>query len=182
MNLELRKLSRATSLILVLLCSPPSALAQSETRPAFMDSTLAVEIEADEAELSEARDVSVYRGNVHLRRGPLSMRGDELRIQRDPVDGRIRASLSGHPATATHQTPDDVLPVVASARQIVYTTVAEILELEGDAKIRRGSDQLQGDSVRYDVANARIQADGGKERVRIVINPPAQSAGPTPKP
>ncbi|MGJ8669771.1 MAG: lipopolysaccharide transport periplasmic protein LptA [Oceanococcus sp.] len=150
--------------------------AQAQDRPAFLGETLAVEIEADEAELSEARDVSTYRGNVRLTRGPLTMRGDELRITRNAESGQIEARLSGNPATASHKTAQDGLPVKASAKQIVYTTIVEILELAGDARIQRGEDMLQGDSVRYDVANARIQADGGNDRVRIVINPPADPA------
>lgn len=150
--------------------------AQQQERPGFLSEALAVEIEADEAELSEERDVSVYRGNVRLKRGPLTMHGEQLRIQRDPSSGQIEARLSGHPATAEHQAEDDGPPVVASARQIVYTTIVEVLELAGDARITRGEDELRGDSVRYDVANARIQADGGKDRVRIIINPPSDPA------
>ncbi len=161
-------------LLLVLLLQPAAAQ-RSQNRPAFLGQDLAVQIEADEAELSELRDTSIYRGNVTLTRGPLSMRGDELKIHRDPDSGRITATLSGRPATATHRTPEDPEPVVASAQRIVYVTQVEILELAGDARIQRGADQLQGDTVRYDVGNARIQADGGKERVRIVINPPAKT-------
>ncbi len=169
---------KLTLFLLLNLCG--SALAQE--RPAFLSETLAVEIEADEAELSETRDVSTYRGNVRLTRGPLTMRGDELRIKRDAESGQIEARLSGRPATASHQTPQDNLPVQASAREIVYTTIVEILELAGDARIQRGEDELIGDSVRYDVANARIQADGGSDRVRIVINPPAENRQDAPAP
>jgi lipopolysaccharide export system protein LptA len=152
--------------------SAQAAQAADEKRPEFLNESLAVQIEADEAELSEERDVSIYRGHVHLVRGPLSMYGDELRIQRDAPTGRIEATLSGKPARAIHVTAQDAIPVSASALRIVYTTIDEILELNGNASIQRGADQLQGDSVRYDVANARIQADGGKDRVRIIINPP----------
>lgn len=150
--------------------------AQQDERPGFLNEALAVEIEADEAELSEERDVSVYRGNVRLKRGPLTMHGEQLRVERDPASGQIEARLSGSPATAEHQAADGGPPVIASASQIVYTTIIEVLELAGNARIQRGEDELQGDSVRYDVANARIQADGGKERVRIVINPPSQTS------
>lgn len=179
MNPELRSILALGLLLLM----PTTLLAQpaAQNRPGFLSADLAVEIEADEAELSEARDTSIYRGNVRLTRGPLSMRGDELRIYRNPKDGRIEATLSGRPAIATHQTPDDELPVTASARRIVYTTIIEILELEGDAEIVRGADKLSGNAVRYDVSNARIEADGGRERVRIVINPPEQD-GESPAP
>ena len=156
----------------LLLLLAASTAVSAQQRPAFLDDDLAVEIEADGAELSEERDVSVYRGNVILRRGPLTMRGDELRVVRQPSDGRIQATLSGDPATATHLTEEDDEPIVAQARRIIYTTLVETLELQGAARIRRGADELQGDAVIYDVANARIQAEGGKERVRIVITPP----------
>ena len=169
--------NRPARLLLVCLLLPLSLWAQqSQQRPAFLGQDLAVEIEADEAELSELRDTSIYRGNVRLTRGPLSMQGDQLKIHRDADTGRITATLSGQPATATHRTPEDELPVTASARRIVYITQVEILELDGNARIQRGADELQGDSVRYDVANARIQADGGERRVRIVINPPGKTA------
>lgn len=141
-------------------------------RPAFLDNALAVEIEADSAELSEERGVSIYRGNVVLRRGPLEMRGDRLRILRDDQTGKIEARLSGAPASARHQTRISDEPVMATAREIVYTTIVEVLELVGNAVIRRGDDELTGDQVRYDVASARIQAEGGSERVHIVITPP----------
>lgn len=162
------------ALLLTWLSLPVAA--QQQDRPGFLNDALAVEIEADEAELSEERDVSVYRGNVRLKRGPLTMHGEQLRIQRDPASGQIEARLSGNPATAEHQAEQDGPPVIASASQIVYTTIVEVLELAGNARIQRGEDELQGDSVRYDVANARIQADGGKDRVRIVINPPAEAS------
>ncbi len=170
------------TLLLALLCAlllEPALAQRPQNRPGFLGQDLAVQIEADEAELSELRNTSIYRGHVSLTRGPLSMQGDELKIHRDPDSGRITATLSGRPATATHRSAEDPEPVVASARRIVYVTQVETLELAGDARIRRGADELQGDTVRYDVANARIQADGGDERVRIVINPPSD-ADPAP--
>lgn len=160
------------TLAFVLLSLLSTAVLAQDERPAFLSESLAVEIQADQGELSETRDVSTYRGNVQLTRGPLTMRGDELRIQRDPDSGQIEARLSGTPATATHQTAAGESPVRASARQIVYTTVIELLELAGEARIARGEDVLQGESVRYHVAQGRIEADGGEQRVRIVINPP----------
>lgn len=161
------------SLLLLLLSLP--ALAQE--RPAFLDPGLAISVEADSAELSQERNQSIYRGNVSLHRGPLVMRGDVLTVQRDESNGRIRAQLRGSPARAEYtdpETPDQ--PVEASAKTISYTTGAELLELQGGAEIRRGEDKLQGESVRYEIPLARIQAEGGGERVRITIQPPEGNA------
>lgn len=156
-----------TALALVL-----SSAVHAQDRPGFLSESLAVEIQADRGELSETRDVSTYTGNVQLTRGPLTMRGDELRIKRDPQSGQIEARLSGTPASATHKNDQFDTPVKASASQIIYTTIIEILELKGSAEISRGEDILNGELVRYHVAEGRIEADGGDQRVRILINPP----------
>ncbi len=166
------------ALLLALAASLP-ALAQD--RPAFLDPNLALSVEADSAELSQENNVSIYRGNVVLERGPLVMRGEVLRIAREPDSGRIRAELRGSPARAEYTDPaNPAQPVVAQARAIEYTTIVELLRLEGGASIRRGEDRLEGESVRYDIPQARIQADGGNERVRIVIQPPENAEGRSP--
>lgn len=163
--------------LLIVLMLGLSGVVHAQNRPAFLDPSLAISVEADQAELSQENNVSIYRGNVRLERGPLTMRGDELRIRRDPDSDRITAELSGEPADAEYRDPaNPQLPVTAAARRIVYTTISEILELRGGARITRGDDSLTGESVRYDIPLARIRADGEDgDRVRIVINPPADA-------
>jgi lipopolysaccharide export system protein LptA len=157
-----------------------SGPASAQERPAFLDPNLAISVEADSAELSQERNVSVYRGNVRLERGPLVLTGDRLVINRDPETNRIRATLTGTPARADYQDPSaDGQPVVATARSIAYVTGQELLELDGAAEIRRGEDSLKGESVRYEIPLARIQAEGdANDRVRITIQAPNDT--PTP--
>lgn len=153
------------------------ATAHAEERPAFLDPGLAISVEADEAELSQETNTSIYRGNVRLERGPLVMTGEELRVSRQDGNDRITATLKGAPAKAEFRDPTaPQTPVVARARAITYTTGSEVLELRGDAHIARGEDRLQGESVRYEIPLARIQASGdGNERVKITIVPPEQA-------
>lgn len=152
----------------------------AEDRPAFLDPSLAISIEADTAELSQEKNVSIYRGNVRLERGPLVMTGRELTVSRSAQNDSIRAELSGAPARAVYTDPNNTgVPVVATAESIAYTTRSEVLELSGDAQITRGEDALSGESIRYEIPAARIQASGDdRERVRIVIQPPEEAGTP----
>ncbi len=170
---------RACGLVLLAGCGLTlPALAQE--RPAFMDPGLAISVEADTAELSQENSVSIYRGNVRLERGPLVMSGNELRVARFDNDERIMATLSGSPARAVYNDPRSPdTPVIATARSMIYTTGVEVLELKGDARIARGTDELSGESVRYEIPLARIQASGdASERVRITITPPEGTTKP----
>lgn len=155
-------------------------IASAQDRPAFLDPTLAISIEADSAELSQEKNVSIYRGNVRLERGPLVMSGQELKVSRSDKNDSIRAELSGGPARAVYTDPNNTsVPVIATAETIAYTTVSEVLELRVDAKINRGEDALSGESIRYEIPAARIQASGDdRERVRITIKPPEESNTP----
>nr|MBV6629278.1 lipopolysaccharide transport periplasmic protein LptA [Oceanococcus sp. HetDA_MAG_MS8] len=166
--------------LMLLAASLGSTAVVAQDRPAFLDPNLAISVEADSAELSQERNVSVYRGNVRLERGPLVLTGDRLVINRDPETNRIRATLSGSPARADYQDPNaEGQPVVATARRIAYVTGQELLELEGAAQIQRGEDSLKGESVRYEIPLARIQAEGdADDRVRITIQAPNDT--PTP--
>jgi len=161
-----------------LLLAVSASLAHAEEKPAFLDPGLAISVEADEAELSQETNTSIYRGNVRLERGPLVMSGKELRVSRSTGDERISATLTGSPAQAQFRDPAaPTTPVIARAQAITYTTGTEVLELRGQAQIERGEDQLQGENIRYEIPLARIQATGeGKERVKITIVPPEQSA------
>ncbi len=179
-NPERHPLTRAALWFALLSAGTTTLQAQAQDRPAFMDPGLAISVEADTAELSQENSVSIYRGHVKLERGPLVMSGSELRVERFANDERIKATLSGTPAKAVYSDPNNPdIPVIATAKSIIYTTGVEVLELQGDAKISRGTDELSGESVRYEIPLARIQASGDEsERVRITIMPPEKPKTP----
>lgn len=179
-NPERHLLTRAALWLVFVSVGATALSAQAQDRPAFMDPGLAISVEADTAELSQENNVSVYRGHVKLERGPLVMNGSELRVVRFANGERIKATLSGTPAKAVYTDPNNPdIPVIATATSIIYTTGVEVLELQGDALISRGTDELSGESVRYEIPLARIQATGDEsERVRITIMPPEKPKAP----
>lgn len=128
-----------------------------------------IHVKANKAELTETTGESVYIGNVDLRRGDLIMKGDRLKVIRDPRTEQVRAILVGNPATITQPDRDTGKPITAKAKQIDYYSNDELLLMKGNAEIIRGAERMAGERIRYYANTQKIIAD--ESRIEIVIDP-----------
>lgn len=131
-----------------------------------------VKINADRAEW-ETGGAMVYSGNVRLESGDLKLGGERLQLKQFG-NGQFEAHINGAPATLDHAGlavggEENRKPVSARARQLNYDSRSQIVDIEGEALLTRGADEIRGEKVRYDVARRRIEAAGG---VQILIQPP----------
>lgn len=152
-----------------------AAHAQSEAlRP-----TGPVKINADRAEWQKG-GAMVYTGNVRMESGDLKLAGARLEL-RQFDDGQFEAQIDGEPAALDHAgLPTDAAkpPVSAKARQLKFDSRSDIVEVLGNALLTRGTDEIRGETIRYDVVQRRIQAAGGEGgQVQIVIQPPPRKSG-----
>jgi len=155
--------------------SQAPAPAGTVSRPATTRVRGPIKITAQRAEL-ERREYALYRGRVRLEAENMVMTGDRLEL-RQPGQGQFEARLSGAPARLDHPGDAKAPPVSATASQIVYDTRTATVDLIGGVLLARGTDQLSGGQVRYNVAARRITANGsGDSRVHLTITPPAQAA------
>ncbi|WP_348766454.1 lipopolysaccharide transport periplasmic protein LptA [uncultured Salinisphaera sp.] len=136
---------------------------------------LPIRIESNSADLSQQQGTSTYTGNVVLTRGGLTLTGHRLVVTRINDRGNIKAVLDGSPAKFDKQ-PDregnDV--VTGNAGQIEYTNNDSTIVLRGDAVVRRGGDEINGQVIRHNLDTERTQAERGgsdSKRVRITIQP-----------
>lgn len=140
-----------------------------------------VTIEADHADW-EKGGAMVYVGNVRLQSGDLNLAGARMEFRQSP-DGNFQARIDGRPATLDHRglpTEDGKPgpPVSARGEVMTYDSRAATVQIDGGALLSRGKDEIKGGNVLYDVANRRIQANGGEGgQVRIVIQPPPPKPG-----
>lgn len=136
-----------------------------------------IHIAADHAKVFQQTGKSVYTGDVMIRRGPVTLRGDKLIVHRIE-DGEIRAELLGDPARLERETKDGQ-PVTGHAQRVIYSSAKDIVKLVGNAFLKQGGNSLSSDLIRHDLATARTVAGRGEDaRVRITLQPDsAEQAG-----
>jgi len=165
-------------LLLGMLAGPVMALST--------DSEQAINIEADQAELDDRRQVAVYTGSVVITQGTLRIDADKVEMYYDGEKGLTRAIALGKPARY-RQLPDDSKEYTrARARKMEFLPLKNLVHLIEDAHWTQGKDSVTGDRITYDTERdqARAQTTGdGKGRVRVTIQPkrkPPQSPEPNP--
>ena len=79
----------------------------------------------------------------------------------------------GSPARYTQELEDAQGQVNAHADSIIYHTAAERIYLNGRAMLTQQGNELQGESIRYDIVKGKVDASAGEKsgRVRMQLDP-----------
>ena len=149
--------------------APAGALESDQQQPLYL--------EADNAELDEAKRLSLYTGNVIVRQGSLEIHADQVQIHHLEDKRPELIIATGQPATYQQLVEGEEQPVEAQARRMEYQATKEEITLIDEAVVFQGTDTFRSDRILYDRRNAKVKAGAsalGKERVRIHITPPPQ--------
>lgn len=167
MTFEVAMTPLRLSLLSVMLAVSATSTALESDRSQPMD------VAADYTDATLVADGSaLLRGNVEISQGSLRVRADEATLDRR--GGEIsKATLRGKPATVEQQM-DSGGSMRATADQIVYDLGADVLLLTGNVNIDQPEGSLRGESVRYHIADGRIE--GGTPGSRVQMRIPARPA------
>jgi lipopolysaccharide export system protein LptA len=147
-----------------------------------------VHLEADRATVEDinrkdASRVSVFTGNVLLTQGSLRITAEKV-IMKEDSDGFRYATAMGN-LVSFRQKRDGLDEYIEGwSKRVEYDTKTDKIELFRQARLKRGSDEVQGDYISYDMNSEFFQVIGSNERgvesgpdsrVRIVIQPRNQS-------
>lgn len=163
----------------LLLASPAHAEKADRDKP--------VNLEADTVTLDDIRKVSVYQGNVILSQGTLQLRADRMQVTQN-ADGLDKISATGRPVAFRQKVDGRDEFIDGFADRIEFDSINGQLELIGQARLRRGSDELRGAQISYNantefykvVGQPNAQTPSG--RVRAVIRPKPRTDRPATKP
>jgi len=157
-----------TACLAVLLSQPVLAERADRSQP--------INLEADTVTYDEASHRSLYQGNVQLSQGSLALRADRLDV-RQGDDGLESLSATGHPV-AFRQKSDTGEAIEGFADRIDYDSRSGKVEFSGNARLRRGEDELRGASISYNTNTSTYEVHGsdtasgtGTGRVRAIIRP-----------
>lgn len=145
-----------------------------------------VQLEADRATVDDATQTSVFTGNVVLTQGSLVIRAGKMTVKQD-AGGFQNASALGNPASFRQKREGLDEYVEGWGERMEYDSKADKLQLFGQARLKRGRDEVSGNYISYDAISEFFQVTGGKDldparretatktspegRVRAVIQP-----------
>ncbi len=151
-------------LALAISSGPVLALSSDRNQPML--------IEADEAEIDDARGISIYRGNVKVTQGTLVLTGQEMTIINK--DGDVnKVIMVGTPATYRQRPDNKDKDVFAKSTRMEYYLDPERVILLGQAEVEQAGDTMSSERIEYDIVKDQVNAGTRKpnERVQVVIQP-----------
>ena len=158
---------RALTSALLLLAGTALALPEDADQP--------IHIRADRAEVDQNAEKVVYRGSVQVDQGTMRVQAEEMTVEyREQKVVRITAH--GTPARYQQLLEADKGEVKADARTIVYHTQEERVDLQGDAFLSQGGNEIAGEHIRYDIVAGKVNAESGEQGpVRVIVQPAARN-------
>ncbi len=142
--------------------TPASALQDDAKQPIL--------IEANDVELRQSDNTSVYVGNVQVDQGSMRLLADHVTVyHRENRQPRFMIAL-GAPAKYKQLLDNGDGEVQAFAKRMEYDADKDELTLIGEGLLIKGGDRLTGERIVYDRASDKFRA-GGPGRVKITIIP-----------
>lgn len=147
-----------------------------------------VYLEADRATVEdvnrkEASRVSIFTGNVVLTQGTMRISADKV-VMKEDLNGFRYATATGD-LVSFRQKRDGLDEYVEGwSERAEYDSKTDKIELFRQARLKRGSDEVQGDYISYDMTSEFFKVIGSTERgvetgpnkrVRITIQPKNKS-------
>ena len=150
------------------------------------DSIQPMYVEADSFEAHKRSGVSVFRGNVLITKGSITIKAEEarLRVEQDEI---MEATILGSPAEFSQQPGEGRDRVQGWANRIEYNADQNLIDLVGAARLIQGQDLFESETIRYNTLEEKVLAKSSErpqERVVITFmpkeSPPPQNQNPEP--
>lgn len=141
-----------------------------------------IDIEADAAQVDDAKQISTFAGSVVLTQGTMVIKGDKLVVSQDKA-GFKHGTAYGHTASFRQKREGLNEYVEGYGERIEYDTRADTVDFYVQARVKRSQDEVRGDHVTYNSKTEIFQADsknavtesGAPKRVHAVLYPKSKS-------
>lgn len=163
----------------------------SAVRAELGDSRKPVNLEADRVNIDDAKQVSVFEGNVKLTQGTLAIQADKIVIRQDDA-GFQHGVAYGTPVVFKQKREGTNDFIEGYGERVEYDGKVGKIEFFTKARVKRGDDEVRGNYISYDTVNESYQVIGAGKgtstannppgRVRAVIQPKKQSGTESPAP
>jgi len=163
--------------LLAALAAPAAAERADRDKP--------VNLEADKVTIDDSKQIALFEGNVVLTQGTLQIRGDRMQVRQDK-DGFRHGTTWGSPAYFRQKREGYDEYIEGWAERIEYDGRAESMQMFSRAQLKRGQDEVRGNTISYDAKSEFFQVTGGgtdaatgaEGRVRAVFQPQPKEKPP----
>lgn len=151
------------------------------------DAKQPMNIEADALRYDDLKQISVFTGNVVLKRGSILIRGARIEVRQDPQGYQfgVVTAEPGQRAFFRQKRDGEDEYIEGESETIEYDGRADVFRLLGNAELRRlrgtqVADVVTGGVIQYDslkdvfTVDGNPQQDGG--RVRATLTPRSEKA------
>ncbi|MEK7207009.1 MAG: lipopolysaccharide transport periplasmic protein LptA [Pseudomonadota bacterium] len=148
------------------------------------DSDDSIHINARSVEANEKTGTAVYRGNVMLEQGNLSIRADRLEV-RSRQNQTEYVVATGQPVKLRQLADGQNEEIQAEAKKVEYHVISRKVDMLGNVTLRQGADLFTGHALHYDIDAKHLSATGDDShdgRIKAVIQPKKSSTHSTPAP
>jgi len=171
--------------LIALACWAGAASAEKADRDKPMNA------EADALRYDDARQTSVFTGNVVITKGTIVIRGAQVEVRQDP-QGNQFGVVTGNPGTFRQKREGLDEFIEGEASRIDYDSQADTVRFTGNAVLRRYkgtqlNDETRGDVIVYNNSTDVFTVDGGARspanpsgRVRAMLTPVPKEPQPQP--
>ena len=147
--------------------------------------------EADALRYDDARQTSVFTGNVVITKGTIVIRGDKVEVRQD-AQGNQFGVVNGNPGTFRQKREGLDEFIEGEASRIDYDSQADTVRFTGNAVLRRYkgtqlNDETRGNVIVYNNSTDVFTVDGGARspanpsgRVRAMLTPVPKEPQPQP--
>lgn len=170
---------------LLLLSHPGLSLAEHTDRNKPMH------MEANSVFVDDVNQTSSFEGDVQLLQGTLSIQADKIVVVQDK-GGFQHCTATGQLAHFRQKRDAVNEYIEAYGERIEYDTHSEVAEFFGQARIRRGGDDVRGEHIIYHTRTEVFQVSGAPAdkasetsttgRVTVVIQPQNKASDVAPAP
>jgi len=168
---------KTLSLFILFMGVSLTAFANTTTQNNLPDDEQPVHISADSLDIQGQTGLSVYQGNVEIKQGSLSLKGDKITIQH-PSQALKAINVVGKPANFKRFDSESQSWVNGQADNIIYNAQKKTILLIGSAKVEQpGKHLISGPELTYDILNKTLKAQSTaeeKERISVTLMPEAK--------
>lgn len=161
------KTIKASALLFLALITCDQSFALSD------DFSKQASITADNQYIDIGKSVAVYKGNVTITQGSITISADRLEIYNHGNSGLELMVLKGKPAKF-EQTVDDGTVISAQAKEIRFERGTNIIKLTNEAQLTWGKNTVKGQLISYDMIRKLLNADGDvnkEDQVTTILQP-----------